>query len=176
MAEAVEDAYNTDAERRLVWIVTAAALLFLASVSAYKYREYRRSLIVATASLDEGCLLDRKGCTATLPGGKSATLAVLAHPVIATELIEFELELKGLDSLDVEAFFRDESTQLGPNPVLLTRRSDGYFAGSVTLPVCCTGDSTKWVADIQVATTEGKLSFPFRFHVENPPGGVAAAP
>ena len=151
----------------LLWSVTALLLIALIAVAGYKYREHIRGTIIATAPLDSTCLLNTQRCTATLPGGSSASLAITPHPIVAATPMQLSLTLEGIEADDVEIHFRGESMNMGLSQFILTHETGGEFSGEAVLPVCVR-NSMMWIADVLVATPQGKVAFPFRFETIHP--------
>ena len=151
----------------LLWSVTALLLIALIAVAGYKYREHIRGTIIATAPLDSTCLLNTQRCTATLPGGSSASLAITPHPIVAATPMQLSLTLEGIETDNVEIHFRGESMNMGLSQFILTHNTGGEFSGEAVLPVCVR-NSMMWIADVLVATPQGKVTFPFRFETIHP--------
>lgn len=157
---------NEDAHP-LLWSVTALLLIALIAVAGYKYREHIRGTIIATAVLDSTCMLNTQRCTATLPSGSSASLAITPHPIVAATPMQLSLTLEGVEADKVEIHFRGESMNMGLSQFILTHQTGGEFSGEAVLPVCVR-NSMIWIADVLVATPQGKVSFPFRFETIHP--------
>ncbi len=151
----------------LIWTITALLLLVLIAVGGYKYREHLRNSIVATATLDLDCLLNKRQCTTSLEDGSSMTIAISPQPIVAATPLQVTLQIEGLEAESVEIHFRGESMNMGLNQFILAEQPDGGYGGEVILPVCVR-NSMMWIADVLVATPQGKLAFPFRFESLHP--------
>lgn len=151
----------------LLWSVVALLLIALIAVAGYKYCEHRRGTIIATAPLDSTCMLNTQRCTSTLPGGSSASLAIAPHPIVAATPMQLSLTLEGIEAEEVEIHFRGESMNMGLSQFILTQQTGGNFSGEAVLPVCVR-NSMIWIADVFVATPQGKIAFPFRFETIHP--------
>lgn len=151
----------------LLWIITAILLFALIAVAGYKYREHARSTVIATAPLDPGCLLNTRRCTAALPNGSSASLAIAPHPIVVATPMQLSLSLEGIEARQVEIHFRGEEMDMGLSQYILTQQGGGEFSGEAILPVCVR-NSMFWIADVLVVTPQGKFIFPFRFETVHP--------
>ncbi len=151
----------------LLWTITALLLIALIAVAGYKYLEHIRGTVIATAPLDMECLLNTERCTATLPSGKSASLAITPHPIVAATPMQLSLSLEGIETDKVEIHFRGESMNMGLSQFILVAQGKGEFTGEAVLPVCVR-NSMFWIADVLVATPQGILVFPFRFETIHP--------
>jgi hypothetical protein len=151
----------------ILWSVVALLLLVLIAVAGYKYREMASATLVATAPLDTNCLLDAGKCTTTLPAFGTASFAITPHPIVATTPLQLSLQLEGIQARSVEVHFRGESMNMGLSQFTLTQRSEGNFSGEAILPVCVR-NSMMWIADVLVATPQGRVAFPFRFESRHP--------
>ncbi|MEN8168703.1 MAG: hypothetical protein ABFS08_00590 [Pseudomonadota bacterium] len=167
MSDEIDKQETAEEGHPLLWSITALLLLVLIAVAGYKYREHIRSTVIATAPLDSNCMLNIEPCTATLSNGSSATLAIAPHPIVAATPMQLSLQLNGIAAQDVEIHFRGESMNMGLSQFILTHQSGGNFAGEAILPVCVR-NSMIWIADVLVATPQGKLAFPFRFETIHP--------
>lgn len=151
----------------LLWSVAALLLLVLIGVAGYKYRQMDSADLIATAPLDVTCLLNAGPCTASLADGRTASFAITPHPITATTPLQLSLQLEGLEVRGVEVHFRGESMDMGLSQFTLTRQSPHNFGGEAILPVCVR-NSMMWIADVLVATPQGRIAFPFRFESHRP--------
>lgn len=151
----------------LLWSVVALLLLLLIGVAGYKYRQVTSATLIATAPLDTRCLLNAGPCTAALPGGHRARFAITPHPITATTPLQLSLQLEGVEANGVEVHFRGESMDMGLSQFVLAPQGDQRFGGEAILPVCVR-NSMMWIADVLVATPQGRIAFPFRFESHRP--------
>ncbi len=151
----------------LLWSITALLVLVLIAVAGYKYREQMRSTIIATAPLDTKCMLNTGRCTATLTNGNRASLSISPQPIVAATPMQLSLSLEGIEAEGVEIHFRGESMNMGLSQFILTHQAGGEYHGEAVLPVCVR-NSMIWIADVLVATPQGKIAFPFRFESIHP--------
>lgn len=167
MSNETDNSKSTEDGHPLLWSITALLLIALIAVAGYKYREHIRGTIIATAVLDSTCMLNTQRCTATLPGSSSASLAITPHPIVAATPMQLSLTLEGIEAENVEVHFRGESMNMGLSQFILTHKTGGEFSGEAVLPVCVR-NSMIWIADVLVATPQGKVAFPFRFETIHP--------
>lgn len=163
----IEHPVTNEEGHPLLWSIVALLLLGLIAVAGYKYREMALSTIIATAPLDSTCLLNEGPCNTTLPGGATAHFAITPQPIIATTPLQLSLQLEGVKGNHVEVHFRGESMNMGLSQFTLTQQAEGRFGGEAILPVCVR-NSMMWIADVLVATPQGKVAFPFRFESVHP--------
>jgi hypothetical protein len=167
MSNETESSVTTEGGHPLLWSIAAILLLTLIAVIGSEYRERANSAIVATAPLDSTCLLNSGKCIAILPNGGSASFVIAPNPIIATTPMQLSLTLEGIEARNVEVHFRGESMNMGLNQFTLTHQAGGDFSGEAILPVCVR-NTMMWIADVQVATPQGKVVFPFRFETRHP--------
>lgn len=151
----------------LIWSITAILFIALLAAAGYKYREHMQGTTIATAPLDQHCMLNMQQCTSRLPDGGGASLTIAPHPIVAATPMQVSLQLEGLEAQGVEIHFRGESMNMGINQFILTHNSAGNYSGEVILPVCVRS-SMIWIADVVVATPKRKIVFPFRFESIHP--------
>jgi copper transport protein len=85
--------------------------------------------------------------TAALGGGRTAT--VTADPGVHGP-VNLTVELsKGATPTSITATATENSAQIGPLPIKLTRETSGVYDGSTTLPVAGT-----WEIDLVVTTSQ----------------------
>ncbi len=167
MSDEIEKQGPSEDTHSLLWSVAALLLIALIAVTGYKYREHIRSTIIASAPLDSTCMLNTQRCSTTLPGGSSASLDITPHPIVAATPMQLSLTLEGIEAEKVEIHFRGESMNMGLSQFILTHQGGGEFSGEAVLPVCVR-NSMIWIADVLVATPQGKIAFPFRFETIHP--------
>jgi hypothetical protein len=167
MSDATAEHKTNEEGHPLLWSAVALLLLGLIAVAGYKYREMTLGTLIATAPLDTTCLLNDGRCSATLPGGATASFAITPQPIVATTPLQLSLQLEGLTANSVEVHFRGESMNMGLSQFTLTPQAAGSFGGEAILPVCVR-NSMIWIADVLVATPQGRVAFPFRFESVHP--------
>lgn len=151
----------------LIWSLVALLLLAFIAVAGHKYREQQRNTVIATAPLDLNCLLHNSDCASRLPEGASASLSLSPRPILSATPMQVSLKLEGLAPSGVEIHFRGESMNMGLNQFTLGKVAEGEYGAEVILPVCVRS-SMMWIADVVVATPQGKVTFPFRFESRHP--------
>jgi hypothetical protein len=167
MSDATAELKTNEEGHPILWSAVALLVLLLISVAGYKYREMALGTLIATAPLDTTCLLNNGRCRTTLPGGATASFAISPQPIVATTPLQLSLQLEGLKAINVEVHFRGESMNMGLSQFTLTPQSGGGFGGEAILPVCVR-NSMMWIADVLVATPQGRVAFPFRFESIHP--------
>jgi hypothetical protein len=167
MSSPTENPLTTESGHPLLWSIVALLLLVLIAVAGYKYRQMTLDNLVATASLDASCMLNTGQCSASLPDGRTASFAITPQPIVATTPLQLSLQLEGIEARGVEVHFRGETMNMGLNQFILTPQGEGRFGAEAILPVCVR-NSMVWIADVLVATPQGRLAFPFRFESVRP--------
>ena len=167
MTNDTDNQKSSEGGHPVLWSISAILLFILIAVSGYKYREMMLNSIIATAPLNTACMLNTGTCTTTLPEGGSVSFSINPHPIVAVSPLQLSLQLEGIEAQGVEVHFSGESMNMGLSQFSLTKQSEYNYNGEGILPVCVR-NSMIWIADVQVATAQGKISFPFRFESTRP--------
>jgi len=151
--------------QKLLWTLVALLAVTVAGIAWWKAGGVFRPKTAATATIPV-CDLQVGPCTASLPDGRSASLALLPLPVVALKPITVHLKLSGIQAQRVVVDFTGVNMDMGFNRFPLKRAGVGY-AGKAILPVC-TRSRMEWKAEVLVQTEHGLLAFPFRFDTIRP--------
>jgi len=144
----------------------AAALLILlavvvAAVAAFLYNVQRN----APARSEDGCNLHERPCSAPVPGGGRATLALQPRPLAFGKSWKLSVALEEAGADKVEVDFSGLSQPTSFNRVVLAKGEGGRFDGEATLPDC-TFEPLDWQATVLIGSGADLRKVPFLFSSE----------
>jgi hypothetical protein len=108
------------------------------------------------------CDLNRRSCSAELPGGGHLELSVDPRPIPTLRPLKLRLRLSGVEPTKAEMDFAGVAMNMGYNRPELKRVQPGRYEGETTLPACVSG-SMEWQATVLIDAGGKVLSVPFRF-------------
>jgi len=146
-----------------VWLYTlAACLIALLTAGALMLARPTDQSILATATADAECDLQRQTCSATFTDGGTVTLSFLPRPVKPVTGFTLAVRLDGTSADEVAVDLAGEGMDMGYNRPQLNSIDDSRFEGSAMLSVC-TLDRMYWRATVLLTDERGTRAAPFRF-------------
>ncbi len=147
-------------------LINLAMILALATLAVIGYRFSPLLLPKAdvTGLAEPGCDLQRRPCTATLPGGARLELSITPRPIPFLQDLRVEVTISGIEAATVAVDFSGASMNMGYNRTALVAAGTGRYAGEASLPVCVSGSMT-WVATVMIETGKQRIAVPYKFDV-----------
>jgi hypothetical protein len=115
---------------------------------------------------EEGCDLNLRTCSATLPDGGRIEFSISPRPVPFLSPLKLEASVTGVQVRKVEVDFSGATMNMGFNRGALTTSGPGQFVGESSLAVCVTGRMT-WIATVIVETDQQRIAVPFKFDADH---------
>jgi hypothetical protein len=149
--------------RKVLFDILAILGIVLIAVVGYKLSPLLLPKADVTATVEPGCDLHKRACTATLPDGGRIELSIAPRPIPMVTPLQLEVKLAGIEAAKVEVDFAGVDMNMGYNRPELAATGPGRFASEAMLPVCVTGKMA-WQATVIVEAGRQRIAAPFRFN------------
>jgi hypothetical protein len=149
--------------KKILMDVAAILGIVLIAVVGYKLSPLLLPKADVSATVEPGCDLHKRACTATVTGGGRIELSIAPRPIPMVMPLQVEVKTSGLEAAKVEVDFAGVDMNMGFNRPELAAAGPGLFQAEAMLPVCVTGKMA-WQATVIVEAGRQRIAAPFRFN------------
>ncbi len=146
-----------------VLLITSAVLLAcLSGIAWYKNHMDTPVEITAQAEADKNCDVNFQACSLTINTVGQVTFSITPRPIpLASDLsLEVKTSLEKIKQVSID--FKGMNMDMGPNQVILKKKTQGDYYGKAMLPVCIR-HSMSWKASVYIETSHGLYVAPYFF-------------
>jgi hypothetical protein len=151
------------ANRKVLFDILAILGIVLIAVVGYKLSPLLMPAADVSATVEPGCDLHKRACSAQVPGGGRIELSIAPRPIPMVTPLQVEVKVSGIEATKVEVDFAGVDMNMGFNRPELAAAGPGRFASEAMLPVCVTGKMA-WQATVVVEAGRSRIAAPFRFN------------
>ena len=149
------------------WVMMAVVLLLLGGGLSGYLLNGAGSETITQLPLVEGCQLDQKGCSATLPNGTVMQFEMTPKPLPTTEPIQMRASFSAGIPERVEVLFEGRDMYMGFLQYRLKPTAEvGVYQGKGSLSIC-TRRLMAWIAKVRVTQNGETVEIPFAFETLN---------
>lgn len=149
--------------KKILMDLVAILGIVLIAVVGYKLSPLLLPKADVSATVEPGCDLHKRACTARLPDGGRIELSITPRPIPMITPLQVEVKTVGLEAGKVEIDFAGVDMNMGFNRPELAAAGPGLFRSEAMLPVCVTGKMA-WAATVLIETGRSRIAAPFRFN------------
>lgn len=149
--------------KKILTDIVAILGIALIAVVGYKLSPLLLPKTDVSATVEPGCDLHRRACTARLPDGGRIELSITPRPIPMVEPLQVEVKTSGIEAARVEVDFAGVDMNMGYNRPELAPTGPGLFRNEAMLPVCVTGKMA-WRATVLIEAGRNRIAAVFPFN------------